>query len=318
LSFREWLEKALVLRAPVTATTDAWRWVDDDTDGFGVTIERYGDFAVVFASSERGLKDAGAWGRALLSFGVRGVYLKQRLRGDLRRVSRAQISPREPVCGQAAPAEFLVNEHGLRYHVRLTDGLSTGLFLDQRDNRQRVRAIAANGHVLNLFAYTCSFSVAAGAGGAARVTSVDLSGAVLRRGEANLRANALAAEQHRLLKDDCVKWVARAARRGEKFDIVILDPPSFGSDGSSSWSVERDYADMLVSCVGLVRSGGKLIAVTNHRQTTVAKLISQVEDACTLAGARVDGVDAPAPPLDCGPSLGQLAATKSAIACVSW
>lgn len=316
--FQAWLEKALAKRAPVTATTNAWRWVDDESDGFGVTIERYGDFAVVFASSERGQQEALAWGNALLSCGVRGVYLKHRLKADLRRVSRAEIGGDEPLCGEAAPFGFLVRENGLAYQVRLMDGLSTGLFLDQRDNRRRVRAMSAGQHVLNLFAYTCSFSVAAGAGGAARVTSVDLSGAVLRRGEANLRANGLPESQHRLLKDDCVKWVARACRRDERFDIVVLDPPSFGSHGSGSFSIERDYAPLLGNCMRLVRSGGALLCVTNHRSTSVATLTRVIESASISIGARIDSLETPAPPLDCAPGAGRAPATKSAIVRLTW
>lgn len=318
MSFQKWLETALAKRAPVTANTNAWRWADDEVEGFGVTIERYGDFAVVLASNERGVQQAEAWADALLRCGVRGVYLKQRLRADLRRVPRRLIAGQEPLRGDAAPPEFTVIEHGLQYHVRLTDGLSTGLFLDQRDNRQRVRAMASGKHVLNLFAYTCSFSVAAGRGGAERVTSVDLSGAVLRRGEANLRVNDLPVEQHRLLKDDCVKWVARARRRGDKFDIVVLDPPSFGSHGSDSFSVERDYAALVADAVALVRSGGTLLCVTNHRPTTLTALKHIIADAAAAAAARIDSLETPEPPLDCVPRAGQPATTKSAIVRLSW
>lgn len=318
MSLQKWLETALVKRAPVAANTNAWRWVDDEVDGFGVTIERYGDFAVVFASNDRGAQEASAWADALLHCGIRGVYLKQRVRADLRRVPRGLISGQHPLRGEAAPPEFTVVEHGLHYHVRLTDGLSTGLFLDQRDNRQRVRAMAAGKHVLNLFAYTCSFSIAAGAGDAARVTSVDLSGAVLRRGEANLRANGLPVAQHRLLKDDCVKWVARACRRGDKFDLVIVDPPSFGSHGSESFSVERDYASMVTNAAALVRSGGTLLCVTNHRPTTLTLLKNTLEHAALAAGAHIESLETPEPPLDCAPRTGQPAATKSAFVRLSW
>lgn len=273
--------------------------MDADSEPYGVTIERYGAFAVIHAYSTRGAAARERWAQALLRFGVVGVYYKHRVRDDLRRVSRTELSPPEPVCGQAAPDPLLVRENGLTFAVRLGDGFSTGLFVDQRDNRRRVRELASDKQVLNLFCYTGAFSVAAGAGGAKRVTSVDLSGAVLRRLSANLEYNRLSASQHRLLRADCVAWVSRARRRGDDYDVVVLDPPSFGSDGKKTWSVERDYFALVRETLGLVAPGGTLLCVTNHRGTSETAFRRGLEDAARGAGRALEALELPQPPLDC-------------------
>lgn len=273
--------------------------MDADADPFGVTIERFGAYAVLNAYSAQGAADRERWGEALLSLGVQGVYYKHRVRDDLRRIPRERVAPPVPLWGDAAPDPLWVVEHGGRFAVRLGDGLSTGLFLDQRDNRQRIRALSAGKRVLNLFCYTGSFSVAAGMGGASRVTSVDLSGSVLRRAGENLERNGLAGVQHRLLRADCVAWVHRAVRRNDEYDVVILDPPSFGSDGSKTWTVERDYFALVRETLRLVAQGGTLLCVTNHRGTTEAVFRSGIESAADEAGRRLTSLVFPSPPLDC-------------------
>lgn len=293
------MERALERRAPVFVETEAWRWLDADVEPFGLTIERFGDYAVMNAYSARASTERDRWAEALLSLGVRGVYYKHRVRDDLRRIPRERVAPQAPLSGEPAPDPLWVVEQGSCFAVRLGDGLSTGLFLDQRDNRQRIRAMAGGKRVLNLFCYTGSFSVAAGMGGAALVTSVDLSGAVLRRAGENLTRNGLAAAQHRLLRADCVAWVQRAVRRNDEYDLVILDPPSFGSDGSKTWSVERDYFALVRETLRLVASGGTLLCVTNHRGTTEAAFRTGLETAARDARRRLQSVVFPPAPLDC-------------------
>lgn len=273
-------------------------------DPFGLTIERFGEYAVMNAYSARASTDRDRWAEALLSLGVRGVYYKHRVRDDLRRIPRERVAPQTPLWGELAPDPLWVVEYGSALAVRLGDGLSTGLFLDQRDNRQRIRAMSGGKRVLNLFCYTGSFSVAAGMGGAALVTSVDLSGAVLRRAGENLTRNGLPAAQHRLLRADCVAWVQRAVRRNDEYDVVILDPPSFGSDGSKTWSVERDYFALVRDTLRLVVPGGSLLCVTNHRGTTEAAFRRGLETAASDAGRRLAAVVFPPAPLDCSAPRG--------------
>jgi 23S rRNA (cytosine1962-C5)-methyltransferase len=150
--------------------------------------------------------------------------------------------------------------------------------------------------VLNLFAYTCSFTVAAALGGASATTSVDLSQRSLARGHENLVLNGVSGAAHRLLRGDAVKLVKRARKRRDEFDLVVLDPPSFGTHRSGTFSVERDYARIAEDVFALLASGGRLVAVTNHLGTSRAALRILIERAAASAGARLDRIrDLPMP-----------------------
>ncbi|MGH7270523.1 MAG: class I SAM-dependent rRNA methyltransferase, partial [Polyangiaceae bacterium] len=166
----------------------------------------------------------------------------------------------------------------------LGDGLSTGLFLDQRANRARVRDLARGRSVLNLFAYTCGFSVVAALGGATRTVSVDASAAALERGRANMdRAGAAAGGDHTFVAMDAFAWLARAARRGDRYGLVIVDPPSYSTTKRGRFVAESDYVDLAAAALGVVLPWGKLLACTNHRGISPARFRRIVFDAARSA-----------------------------------
>src|SRR6202041_664546 len=120
------------------------------------------------------------------------------------------LAPRLPVRGEEAPAEIEILEDGIPYGVRLADGLQTGLFLDQRANRRRVREAVSGKRVLNLFAYTCAFSIAAARGGAARTVSVDAAVTALERGRHGFeRAGVACGSAHTFAAEDAFGWLRR-------------------------------------------------------------------------------------------------------------
>jgi 23S rRNA (cytosine1962-C5)-methyltransferase len=202
--------------------------------------------------------------------------------------------------GSAAPVPLELNEGALRVEVELGDGLSTGLFVDQRDNRERVRAAAKSRRVLNLFSYTCSFSVAAALGGASRVTSVDLSRRALRRGEQNFRLSGLDPSAHAFVCEDVLRYLTRSVERREHFDLIILDPPSFSTAGKGKvLRVDRDYARLVSLCLRLLSPSGQLLAVTNHRKTSPAALRRIVLDEAERAGRSVESAKLLASGHDC-------------------
>jgi 23S rRNA (cytosine1962-C5)-methyltransferase len=291
------IAQALAQRSAISLVTDAYRLVDDAADGFpGVVVDRYGEFAVLSLFSENAASEAPAIADAMTASGLRGVYSKRRLRADLRRVPTEELSPEAPLRGEPAPRNLVVTENGMKFGVDLAGGFSTGLFTDQRDTRALVCESSAGARVLNLFAYTCSFTVAAALGGASSTTSVDTSKRALERGNENLVLNGADGSTHRLLRGDAVSFVERARRRGDRFDLVILDPPSFGTQKRRTFSVERDYAKVAEDSLALLDQGGRLVAVTNHLGTSQAALHTVAERAAAAAGVRIDGiVDLPMP-----------------------
>jgi len=261
------LDAAFERRGTVRAYTEAYRWIDDAADGFPeLAVDRYGDFAVLSVRSDDPGDTATTLAEAVLRCGVRGVYVKRRPRSDLRREKHGELAPQKPI-GESSPPDLAVHEGPFSFGVALADGLSTGLFTDQRDNRALVHASSRGRSVLNLFSYTCTFTVAAALGGARETVSVDLSKRALARGRENLERNGASGPQHRLIGADAFDWLARAERRADRFDVVILDPPSFGTRDKGTFSVDRDYGRLAEHCFRLLAPAGRLLATTNHRKT---------------------------------------------------
>ncbi|MEP7049572.1 MAG: pseudouridine synthase [Pseudomonadota bacterium] len=300
---REALADAGSLRAPLLQWSDAFRVVNDLGDGLpGVCVDRYGDFAVLSLSTDEASERARELADLLLEFGARGVYLKQRARADLRREAHAELAPKEPIAGVPAPAALEVREGQACFGVTLAEGLSCGLFLDQRDNRARIAAFCGGRKVLNLFSYTCSFSVYAALACAERVTSVDLSGQALARGRENFTRNGLAPEAHSFVHTDALEWLVRAAKRGEKFGVVILDPPSFSTSGKGkTFRVADGYERALALVFGVLEQGGRVLAVTNHRKTSMHAFRRIAHDAARAAGREISQLKDLPSQLDCPP-----------------
>ncbi|MBK7580734.1 MAG: class I SAM-dependent methyltransferase [Myxococcales bacterium] len=295
------LADAFVLRAPLFDRATAFRLCNGEGDELpGVVLDRYDEFGVLSVSSDEARARAEELGRAVQALGARGVYLKIRERADQRQVDPEKNAPRLPVVGEAAADEVEVREGALRFRVKLGEGLSTGLFVDQRDNRDLVRRLAGGLRVLNLFAYTCSFSVAAAAGGAREVVSVDLSQPALERGRASFELNGLEPTAHRFFREDCVAWLARSRRRGERFDLIVLDPPSFGTRSKrATFDVDSGYVRAAADCLLLLAPGGRLLSVTNHRKTSRERLRKMLHDAAREAKVQVRQLKDLASPLDC-------------------
>ncbi|MCU0692241.1 MAG: class I SAM-dependent methyltransferase, partial [Polyangiaceae bacterium] len=248
---------------------DAVRLVHGEAEGlWGLDIEAYGPYLVVWlgeqvpeAVRERVLDSAHA-------LGARGVYSKIRPKQASRMVDARtkQLTAPHAARGQDAEQTLHVQEGPLRFAVRMGEGLSTGLFLDQRRTRAWVRDHAKDMRVLNLFAHTCSFTVAAAAAGARCTVSVDASARLLEQGRANLERNGLMDARQELVCADVLAWLRDAAGAGREFDLIILDPPSYSTTRQSRFSAARDYVALAASCMDRIGAGGgTLLACTNHR-----------------------------------------------------
>ncbi len=164
----------------------------------------------------------------------------------------------------------IVQEHDLRYEINLSDYLDVGLFLDHRPLRQMVRERCRSKRVLNLFAYTGAFSVCARAGGASATTTVDMSGTYLDWYRRNLLLNGCDVDDdHRALQADCLQWLNQHPAEQDRYDIVVLDPPTFSNSKrmeADSFSIDRDAASLLAHAARWVSPGGELFFSTNARR----------------------------------------------------
>ena len=241
--------------------TNAYREINGAADGFpGWTVDRYSDWLFVQHDDKepRGPLPSIHDGKTA------GVYL---LPANPDRSSMGSKDKIRPVLleGRPAPEVVPILENGVTYHVSLDKDLSTGMFLDQRANRAWLtRNCNENTHVLNCFAHCGAFSVAAATAGASTV-SLDLNKKWLDRVQPQLEANGVDFdERHDCIYGDCFEWLEKLRRRDEKFDIVILDPPS-SSVGKKKkrWSVNRDMAELVQLAAPLVKKGGLLWTTTN-------------------------------------------------------
>ena len=165
-------------------------------------------------------------------------------------------------------AARVVLEHGLKFEVNLRDYLDTGLFLDHRPTRVEIGSHSARKAVLNLFAYTGAFTVHARAGRAATTTTVDLSNTYLDWAARNLALNGFTNDdRHRVVRADCLQWLAEAPRAAERYDLIICDPPTFSNSKSMAkpFAVEADHPWLLRQCHALLKPGGDLYFSTNFR-----------------------------------------------------
>jgi 23S rRNA G2069 N7-methylase RlmK/C1962 C5-methylase RlmI len=189
------------------------------------------------------------------------------IRGRRRRRQKGGLGQENSGEG-AQGVRLQIAEGGLKFRVNLSDYLDTGLFLDRRLLRSSIRAMAGARRVLNLFAYTCSFSVYAAAGGAALVDSVDLSNTYLNWGRENFALNGLGDRpEFRFIRADARSFLDAAARTRRRWDLIILDPPTFSNSKKmeGTLDIKRDQGPLLEQCLGLLDPGGTLVFSVNAR-----------------------------------------------------
>lgn len=213
------------------------------------------------------------------------VYLKRRPLEARNSVKMPEnvVSPKEPVWGTPV-SECVVTENGIQFLIRPSNGLSVGLYLDARDVRAWVKANTAMKTVLNCFAYTCGFGLAAQSGGARRAVNIDVSRRVLDWGMENAALNGQPANQRDYIAGDVFDWLGRFRKKGERFDMVIVDPPSFSTTQESRFSAERDYGRLVELAASVVAENGTLVACCNLSTLNVARFRTWVLQGCSSAG----------------------------------
>ncbi len=256
--------RAARARRVLPPDTTAWRWVHGENDDLpGVRIDVWGPEVAISLDSP---------GLQVLVPGLVAAIADQLQPLDaVWQVARpAADSDDDAVAAEALlwghgseePVE--VQERGLRYGVLPGRGHDVGLYCDMRDVRAWLAPFLPGRRVLNLFAHTGAFSVHAAAHGAAEVVTADLSQGYLDRARDNLLRNGLDLDGHELLAEDSFAVLDRLRRKGQEFDLVIADPPSFSHGPRGDWSVSRDLARLVAACCRVMAPGGWLLVASNH------------------------------------------------------
>lgn len=179
---------------------------------------------------------------------------------------------------------FVAMEYGIPFLVNLSDYLDCGLFIDHRETRQYVRERAKGKRVLNLFAYTGSFSVYAAAGGADFTMSVDMSNTYCQWTRDNFDLNELDLSKHRVLRQDCLVFLKELPKSGWKYDLIVLDPPTLSRSKKMEdiFDVQRDHAQLIREAALSLDPGGEIIFSTNSRKFVLADTITKYYDTIEL------------------------------------
>jgi 23S rRNA (cytosine1962-C5)-methyltransferase len=288
----EWIDQDL-LRTFEAAGTDAHRLCTIE-DGW---VERFGrDVLISYkkaAAREQLTLELYLWG-ASMNFKFGRIFARNLPKQDAEREAPRLMFGKADENLQTVATECL-----LRYGIDFAAGYSVGLFVDQRENRRYVRQLAPK-TMLNCFAYTCSFSVAAASVGA-KTVNVDLSKKSLVRGKENLALNSLPTGEHRFIADDVISVLPRLARKGEKFDVIILDPPTFSrSHRGKSFQVERDFEDLLLAALEVAERNAHILLSTNCL-TLGARALEMMARYCLKASRRAGNFHRESPPPDFPP-----------------
>ncbi len=257
--------------------TDTFRAVHrEEVTGLPVAIDIYGPFfdAIWFDEDADPVRAARRLDPVLTEisrrYGCRGGIVRTHRRNPHQRTLVTETR----AMGEAPPDFFTVQEHGLQYEVSLTRTQHTGLFLDQRDTRRRMFRCAAGRRLANLFAYTCSFSVAAIAGEGEVAFSVDVARPGLNTGKRNFELNGLSeGGRGKFVQEDVRRWLDRQLRRMEEnprqwqpLDLIICDPPVFASSKKGGkFSVEKEWPRLAEASRQLLGDGGLALFANNHR-----------------------------------------------------
>jgi len=290
--FKRRVQHAVAHRRAMVRDTGAVRLVFGEADGLpGLIVDYY------IAD------DADARGQLVCQFMAAGVEAwKEAIVAALIAATgcpnvyeRSDVSIREKegleqttgvLAGDPPPATLITVENGVRYHVDVKSGHKTGFYIDQRDNRALVQEFAGERDVLNCFCYTGGFSLAALKGGAKRVVSIDSSGEALALAQQNVSANGFDAARASWLDADAFKTLRRLHDEGERFDLIVLDPPKFAPSREHVDRAARAYKDINLTGLKLLRPGGLLFTYSCSGAID-AELFQKIV-AGAAADARVD------------------------------
>ncbi|TXS02000.1 RlmI/RlmK family 23S rRNA methyltransferase [Bacillus sp. SH7-1] len=241
--------------------TTAFRVVNGEGDGLGGLIIDYYDGYYVVSWYSEGIytfrDEIIAALQKVANF--KGIYEKKRFD-----TKGKYIEGDDFVSGERGEFPLIVKENGVNFAVYLNDGAMVGVFLDQRNVRKQIRDKYAKGRtVLNMFSYTGAFSVFAALGGASKTTSVDLANRSLSKTIEQFSVNEVDYEAQDIIVEDVFLYFKYAAKKKMKFDMVVLDPPSFARSKKYTFSAAKDYKNLLKETIAITENNGIIVASTN-------------------------------------------------------
>ncbi len=269
---------------------DGYRLIAGESDGLpGITIDRFQNFLVLQ------LLSAGAeYQRPALLSALQHCYLECSIydRSDVA-VRKKEGLPlaQGPVLGDLPPELLPITEHGMKLLVDIQQGHKTGFYLDQRDSRLAARNYSAGRRVLNCFSYTGAFAVSALMGGCAQVISVDTSQAALDIARQNVELNKLELNKAEFVRDDVFQLLRNYRAQGEKFDLIIMDPPKFVENKNQLASACRGYKDINMLALQLLNPGGILLSFSCSGLMPTDLFQKILADAAVDAGRDVQFIE---------------------------
>jgi 23S rRNA (cytosine1962-C5)-methyltransferase len=290
--FQHLLEAARSRRADLAQRQDlnTYRLVNAEADGLpGMTLDRFDQVLILslYVDLDPNLESQ-LFAMIGHAFAPQSIYLKRRPR-EARHASnteREYLAPEHQVWGQPTP-EVHALEDGRRFLIRPGGDLSVGLFLDMRSTRTWLETKTKNKNVLNAFSYTCGFGLASSLGSATRTVNLDLSRRALDWGEENYRLNHLEPERQDFISGDVFDWLGRMQRWSDRFDLLILDPPSFAKSRLKRFSVSAHYNELVALASPVIAPGGTLLACCNHAGLSRSSFLRLIEAGLRDARRRV-------------------------------
>lgn len=252
---------------------EAFRIYDRDIPEYPFILDKYGDRFLIHDRTEA--IDEGKGRETEFFEALRSLFPKSEEKWFLKKRER-QEGLRQYEKLSDSGRRFQIREGEALFWVNLQDYLDTGLFLDHRPLRQRMKKIAAGKRMLNLFCYTGSVSVLAALGGA-RTTNVDLSKNYLQWGRDNFALNGLDPEKHSWIAEDALEYLSKDSG-SERFDVIFLDPPTFSNSKrmERDFEVEKDQVFLIESCLRRLAPGGEFFFSTNKRKFRLAEEVRSV------------------------------------------
>lgn len=276
--FKTLLQQSFEKRSSLFEVTDAFRVVNGAADGFpGMTLDKFGDrFQIQFFGPELlNQKKAVACSIADV-FDPICLVVKDRLSRAGKSLENANM---EVLIGSETDSLGTVREGTARFNIDLLDTINPGLFLDMRHIRLEIGSRCAGRRFLNLFSYTCSFSVHARLGGAEIATNADISGKILDKGRENFKLNGLDLRPGEFFRGNAIEYVHWAQKKGLKFDGIVLDPPSFARFKGANFNVREHLMPLVADCASILNPGGFFMVSSNYSEFNLSVFARDVRDA---------------------------------------